>query len=279
MRGPWKKLSYVPIAMGLLGAVAMAAVLLRAEAGTAGQSGSAGEITGKIYFKGDRPKLLPLDMRKDPVCQSEHNGTVYAEDGRVNGDGTLPNAFVYIKRGARELRSAAPSNSVELTQQGCMYEPHVLGIMVGQPLQVVTIDPTTHNVHVTPSANSDWNVTQEPGSPSIIRKFSKPEVMIPIHCNEHPWMKAYIGVMENPYFGVTGSDGSFSLKGVPAGTYTVAVWTATFGAKEESVTLEPGERASVDFTLEAQTDHEADESPAQRGPSVFNRRLRSTERR
>jgi plastocyanin len=210
---------------------------------------SGGEIAGKIYFQGEKPKLLPLDMRHDPVCVSEHEGTVYAQDGAVNDNGTLPNAFVRIESGTGKLPETPPKNSVDLTQQGCMYEPHVLGIMVGQPLQVLTLDPTTHNIHVMGVANRDWNVTQQPGSPSVIRRFTKPEVMIPVHCNEHPWMKAYIGVVSNPFYAVTGSDGSFTLKDVPPGEYTVAVWTATFGTQEKKVEVREGETASLDFTF------------------------------
>ncbi|HEV2488223.1 MAG TPA: carboxypeptidase regulatory-like domain-containing protein [Candidatus Acidoferrales bacterium] len=214
-----------------------------------GGGAGGGEITGKIHFQGEKPKLLPLDMRHDPVCVSEHEGTVYAQDGAVNDNGTLPNAFVYIKSGTGKLPEIAPRNSVDLTQQGCMYEPHVLGIMVGQPLQVETLDPTTHNIHVVGDANRDWNVTQQPGSPSVIRRFARPEVMIPVHCNEHPWMKAYIGVVSNPFYQVTGSDGSFALKGVPPGEYTVSVWTATFGTQEQKVTVREGETANLDFTF------------------------------
>jgi plastocyanin len=212
---------------------------------------SGGEITGKIHFQGEKPKLLPLDMRKDPVCVSEHSGTVYAQDGEVNADGTLPNAFVYIKSGTGKLPETAPRNSVDLTQRGCLYEPHVLGIMVGQPLQVLTLDPTTHNIHVVGDANRDWNVTQQPGSPSVIRRFARPEVMIPVHCNEHPWMKAYIGVVSNPFYAVTGSDGSFALKGVPPGEYTLEVWTATFGTQEQKVVVRAGETASANFTFQS----------------------------
>lgn len=211
-----------------------------------------GEVTGKIYFQGEKPKLLPLDMRHDPICVSEHEGTVYAQDGAVNDNGTLPNAFVYIKSGTGKLPETPPRNSVDLTQQGCMYEPHVLGIMVGQPLQVLTLDPTTHNIHVMGTANRDWNVTQQPGSPSVIRRFARPEVMIPVHCNEHPWMKAYIGVVSNPFYAVTGSDGSFTLKDVPPGEYTVEVWTATFGTQEQKVEVRAGETASLDFTFKNQ---------------------------
>lgn len=213
--------------------------------------GGGGEIAGKILFQGEKPKLLPLDMRHDPVCVSEHEGTVYAQDGAVNDNGTLPNAFVYIKSGTVKLPEAPPRNSVDLTQQGCLYEPHVLGIMVGQPLQVQTLDPTTHNIHVVGDANRDWNVTQQPGSPSVIRRFARPEVMIPVHCNEHPWMKAYIGVVSNPFYEVTGSDGGYTLKGVPPGEYTVAVWTATFGTQEQKIEVRAGETASLDFTFKS----------------------------
>lgn len=208
-----------------------------------------GEIAGKIYFKGTAPKLLPLDMQKDPVCVSEHSATVYAQDGAVNSNGTLPNAFVYIEHGSVNLAGPPPRNSVDVTQSGCMYEPHVLGIMVGQPFQVLTLDPTTHNIHVVAKINREWNVTQQPGSPSVIRKFTRPEIMIPVHCNEHPWMKAYIGVVDNPFYAVTGSDGSFVLKNVPPGEYTLAVWTATFGTQEQKVVVRPGETATANLTF------------------------------
>lgn len=208
-------------------------------------------IAGKISFQGEKPKLGIIKMGKDSVCESEQKGTVYAQDGEVNANGTLPNAFVYIKEGFGNRKFTAPVNSVDLTQSGCMYNPHVLGIMVGQPLQVLTLDPTTHNIHVMAEINRPWNVSQQPGSPSVIRRFTKPEVMIPVHCNVHPWMKAYIGVVDNPFYEVTGRDGSYDLKNVPPGDYTLAVWTATFGTQEKHVTVRAGETTTVDFTLES----------------------------
>ncbi|HKW87142.1 MAG TPA: carboxypeptidase regulatory-like domain-containing protein [Candidatus Acidoferrales bacterium] len=242
----WASAAMMPAVLGVAMALMFApAWTARRQANGAGGGG----ISGKILFRGDKPKLLPLDMRHDPVCAAEHEGTVYAQDGAVNDNGTLPNAFVYIKSGTGRLPEAPPRNSVDLTQQGCMYEPHVLGIMVGQPLQVQTLDPTTHNIHVVGDANRDWNVTQQPGSPSVIRRFARSEVMIPVHCNEHPWMQAYIGVVSNPFYAVTGSDGSYTLKGMPPGEYTVAVWTATFGTQEQKVTVREGEAANLDFTF------------------------------
>jgi hypothetical protein len=228
----------------------------RARAGTARQSNPSvsqtGEISGKVYFRGKAPELRPIVMDKDSVCASEQSGTVLPEDGRVNTDGTLPNAFVYIARGTGNLSAPVPAKPVMLTQKGCLYEPHVLGILVGQPLQVVTLDPTTHNIHVMPKESRSWDVTQQPGSPPITSKFSHAEIMIPVRCNVHPWMEAYIGVVSNPYYAVTGGDGSFQIRGVPAGDYTLDVWVATFGTQERQATVRPGEKAIVDFTFGSQ---------------------------
>ena len=95
--------------------------------------------------------------------------------------------------------------------------------MVGQPFEVINLDPTTHNVHVIAKTNREWNVSQQPGSPSVVRRFQHAEEMIPVRCNVHPWMKAYIGVVGNPFYAVTGKDGSFTLKGLPPGDYTIRV--------------------------------------------------------
>ena len=212
-----------------------------------------GGISGTIHFQGKAPALRPILMDKDPVCASKQTGTVLPEDGRVNSNATLPNAFVYISKGTGSLSGHVPANSVTLTQRGCTFAPHVLGIMVGQPLQVVTEDPTAHNIHVSATkGNRDWNVTQQPGTPSVTTKFSQSAIMVPVHCNIHPWMEAYIGVVTNPYFAVTGDDGSFSIKNVPPGDYTLSVWTATFGTQERSVTVRAGESASADFTFTGQ---------------------------
>ena len=144
---------------------------------------------------------------------------------------------------------AASAEPVTLTQNECEYEPHVLGIMAGQPLRVVSNDPTTHNIHIMPKAGHDFDVTQQPGSPPVTDKFSTPQIMVPVHCNIHNWMQAYIGVVTNPYYAVTGDGGSFTIKGVPAGNYTLSIWTATFGTQEREVTVRAGETASVDFTF------------------------------
>src|SRR5579884_2911753 len=136
---------------------------LRAASSTA----SGGWITGRVYFRGVKPRLPQISMAQDRVCASEQTGPVYPEDGRVNANGTLPNVFVYVKGGLGGQTYPAPSTPVTLDQRRCEYVPHVLGIMVGQPLKVVSSDPTTHNIHVMAKYNRSWNVSQQPGSPPI----------------------------------------------------------------------------------------------------------------
>lgn len=218
----------------------------------AGASASGtGDIAGKVNFRGTPPQLRPLLMTSDPVCASEQSGVALPEDGRVNANSTLPNAFVYISKGAGNLSTPAPTSIVTITQNGCRYEPHVLGIQVGQRLQVVSEDPTTHNIHIRPKTGRDWNVTQQPGSDPVTTRFSNPEIMVPVHCNVHNWMQAYIGVVTNPYYAVTGNDGTFTIKGVPPGDYTLSIWTATFGTQEHQVNVRAGGTATADITFDS----------------------------
>lgn len=208
-------------------------------------------VSGKIVFQGQKPKQARLMMDQDPVCVEKNKGAVYAEDGAVNGNGTLPNVFVYVKSGAEKYTFAVPTTPAELDQDGCMYKPHVLGLQVGQTLNILTKDPTTHNIHPMPKDNREWNVSQPPSAPPIEQKFTRAEVMIPVKCNQHPWMKAYVGVTKHPFFAVTGSDGTFTIKGLPPGEYTVEAWTATFGAQEQKVTVGAKETKTLDFTFKA----------------------------
>lgn len=207
---------------------------------------TAGAISGKISFTGTPPKRAPLDMSEDQVCAGEHSEPVLAPDGVVNSNGTLPNVFLYIQSVPGKF-SKPPAATLD--QKGCMYEPHVLGVMVGQELDIVSSDPTTHNVHFMSRVNKPWNETQEPGAPPLVHKFTRPEIMIPIHCNHHPWMSAYLGVVSNPFFAVTGDDGTFTIKGLPPGEYTLHAWTATFGTQEQKVTVSAGETATANFTF------------------------------
>ncbi|HLW79340.1 MAG TPA: carboxypeptidase regulatory-like domain-containing protein [Terriglobia bacterium] len=213
------------------------------------QAGAAGAIAGRVTFEGAKPALEPIDMEKDPVCAAKHKSPAYPQDGAVNPNGTLPNVFVYIKAGAENAGSAPPTQPVILDQRGCTYHPHIFGIMVGQELQVVSSDATTHNIHPMPRQNKEWNRSQPPGAAPLTARFTHPEIMIPVKCNQHPWMRAYIGVTTNRFYAVTSSEGTFSIQGVPPGDYTIEAWTATFGTQERHVTVSAGAPATADFTF------------------------------
>ncbi len=220
-----------------------------AQQGTSIDQAIVGGITGKVSFEGAKPKLAIIHMDQDPVCVSKHSEPVHAQDGAVNSNGTLPNVFVYVKEGAEKYVFAAPTEPVALDQNGCMYEPHILGVMAGEDLHVVNSDATTHNIHPIPKNNPEWNVSQPPGAAPLDKQFARAEIMIPVKCNQHPWMKSYIGVMKNPFFAVTGSDGTFTIKGIPPGDYTLEAWTATNGTQDLKVTVAPKGMAAANFSF------------------------------
>lgn len=220
-----------------------------APAGTPVDQATVGSVTGKINFTGTKPKLAVIHMDQDPVCVAKHKGPVHVEDGAVNDDGTVPDVFVYVKDGADKYAWPTPTDSVTLDQDGCMYKPHVLGVQVDQTLHVISTDATTHNIHPQPKDNREWNESQAPGAAPLDKKFARAEIMIPVKCNQHPWMKAYIGVVKNPLFAVSGSDGTYTIKGLPPGDYTIEAWTPTFGTQEQKVSVAPKESKTVDFSF------------------------------
>ena len=155
-------------------------------------------INGTVKFDGTAPKAAKIDMSQDPGCK----GTNEAENVVVTG-GDLANVFVYVKDGLGSRTFDTPKDPVELDQKGCQYHPHVLGVMAGQTVQIKNDDPTTHNIHPTPKDNREWNESQPPSSPAIEKNFAREEIMLPVKCNQHPWMKMYVNVVKSPFFAVT----------------------------------------------------------------------------
>ena len=238
------------LAMALVAIVALVVTAAPNPANRSAAPQATGSITGKVLFQGTPPERRKLNMLADAVCAARNPDPVLAEDGAVNSNGTLPNAFVYLKNVSGSFMP--PTTPVVLDQKDCMYLPHVLGVMVGQPLKVVSSDPTTHNIHFMSTQNPNWNQTQPPGAPSLIHKFTRPEIMIMVHCNEHPWMSAYVAVTNNPFYAVTGAQGTFTIQNVPPGEYTLGGWTATFGTQDQKVTVRAGQPTQVTFTFKAQ---------------------------
>ncbi len=226
-----------------------------AEAGP--YSGPTGTISGVISYNGTPPAPKKIDTTADPVC-GQKNPNLMTDDTIVK-DGKVANTFVYIKEGTVEggkkigdYSWTTPTSEVQLDQNGFHYAPHVLGVMVNQKLKITNSDATQHNIHPTPKLNQEWNQTQANGAPPIEKAFTRSEVLIPVKCNQHPWMKAYIGVLKHPLFSVSSDTGAFEIKGVPAGKYTVVAWREGGANGEEKtmeVTVPANGSAKADFSF------------------------------
>jgi Polysaccharide lyase family 4, domain II len=212
---------------------------------------TAGSISGTVHLDGAAPKLKSLNMAAEPACAKQHSTPAMTQEALVGKDGALENVVVYLKGDFGQYKFAPPPTPVTITQKGCMYEPHVLALETRQSLQVVNDDPVTHNIHPLPMDNREWNESQPPGAAPIDQEFAHEEVAIPVKCNIHPWMKAYIAVFNHPYFQVTGTDGSFNLKNVPPGTYTLVAWHELYGTQQQSVSIGPKEEKTIPITFQA----------------------------
>ena len=211
---------------------------------------TAATVTGKVTFTGTAPAAQPVKLSSDPYCEKANPG-LKTEAEVVGSDGSLGNVFVYVKDGLGNRTFSAPSEPVVLDQKGCHYTPHVLGIQIGQPLQIVNSDDTLHNVHGLPKANKEFNQGQPIQGMKMTHTFSTKEVMIPFKCDVHGWMNAWIGVLDHPYYAVTSTDGTFSLKGLPPGTYTIEAWHEKLGTQTRTVTVGEKETKDVAFTFKA----------------------------
>ncbi len=191
----------------------------------------AGNLTGKVSFKGTAPKAKTLKMNADPFC-AKANPTAVDQTIAVNGNGTLKNVFVYVK----DAKGGTPvTTPVEFDQKGCEYNPHVVGVMVNQPIKILNSDTTLHNVHALPKKNTQFNQGMNTKGQVIEKTFKTAELGIKVKCDVHGWMQAYFNVMEHPYFATTNDKGEFSIAGLPAGEYTVEAWHEKLGTKTEKV--------------------------------------------
>lgn len=209
-------------------------------------------VSGTVTFAGQAPTLGPVTMDADPACAAKHTGAVMPQT-LVLGDGnTMGNIFVKVKN-APEKQWPAPSQPAVIDQEGCMYHPHVMGVMAGQPLQFHNSDELLHNVHGLPQQNREFNL----GMPATVETarvdppLNTPEPLFPVKCDVHPWMQSFVAVMSHPYFDVTEADGKFTLAKLPAGTYEIEAWHERLGTMTQSVTVADGESATVDFSFQA----------------------------
>jgi plastocyanin len=209
---------------------------------------TAASVSGTVKFDGAAPKPAKIDMSQDSNCA----GSNTAENIVVSG-GHLENVFIYVKDGLGTRTFAVPTEAVTVKQSGCKYAPHVLGVMAGQPIKIVNSDPTTHNIHPTPKDNREWNESQAPQAPPLEKTFAREEILLPVKCNQHPWMRMFVNVVKNPFYAVSGPDGKFEIKGLPPGDYTIAFVHEKLGEQDQKVTLAAKDSKTVDVTFKPGT--------------------------
>lgn len=209
-----------------------------------------GNIKGTVLFEGEPPERATLDRKSDPFC-ARQGATANADDVVVT-KGKLAGVLVRIKNGDAGAHTAPAAPAAQaapavIDQVGCMYTPHVIGIQAGQKIVVRNSDGTTHNVHGTLKGKDLLNKMQSAKAPDVPVDAATATAgdVIELACGVHPWMHAYAVVHDHPFFAVTGTDGVFSIPGVPQGTYTLEAWHPTLGAKSMTVKIGVGAKAAI----------------------------------
>ena len=215
-------------------------------AAAAGATGTA-SITGKISFEGTAPAPEKVKLNADPKCAAMHKEGLERWQVHVK-DGGLADVLVYVKSGIGGSYPV-PSEPVLLDQKGCDYWPHMVTMRAGQPLKIRNSDDTLHNIHPRPTVNPEFNIGQPRQGMESNKNFDKPEIMIPVGCDVHPWMRAYISVLAHPFYAVTKEDGTFAIQGLPAGDYEIEANHGKLKSQAQKITVKDGEAAKLNFTF------------------------------
>ncbi len=214
---------------------------------------TAATVAGKVALEGTPPANAPIQMKADPACMAATKGQSPTQETFISEAGGLGNVFVYVQSGLNGT-FPAPTTPVVFDQKACHYIPHVFGVQVGQPIEIVNSDPTLHNIHATPKTNAEFNTAQPIQGMKTTHTFTAKEadVIVPFKCDVHGWMNAFVGVLDHPYFAVTKPDGSFSIPNLPPGSYTLAAWHERLGTQTMPVTVAAKEsKSDANFTFKA----------------------------
>jgi hypothetical protein len=219
--------------------------------------GSAADLTGKVVLKGKPRNEIKINLSPDPRCAALHTEPIFTRHYVLGEGNGLANVFVYLKEGVEKKDWPMPTEKPVLDQVGCEYTPYVMGVRVNQKFTIKNSDPTLHNVHATPNpkgGNKEFNFAQPLKGMTTEKSFPAPEVAVRFKCDVHPWMFAYVAVVEHPFFAVTDKNGNFKIKDVPPGEYTVEAWhVKTHRGKSgvaQKVTVDGNTVA--DFTIDIQ---------------------------
>jgi plastocyanin len=213
-----------------------------------GIAGGASSINGTVTFDGKPPALKPLTMDADPACAKKHTSPVPSEALVLGPGNTMANIMVYVSKGVPAGKTyPAPKTPVVFDQSGCQYKPHVLGVMAGQPYKILNSDGVLHNVHALPKINTAFNKPMPATVKETTVMFDKPEANFPVKCDVHPWMNAFVGVFNHPFFSVTGTDGKFTISGLDPGTYELTAWHERLGTQTATVTVGGADTKAQNF--------------------------------
>jgi len=213
---------------------------------------TAADVKGSVTVDGTVPANEQIKMNADPICVRQVSGPQAMETYVVGADGkSLGNVFVYVKDGLGNMVFDPPTEPAKIDQKQCRYTPHVFGVRVGQPIEITNSDPTLHNIHALAKESREFNNAQPIQGMKTMHTFTAREVMVPFKCDVHGWMNAYVGVLDHPYFAVTDASGSFTLKSLPPGTYTVEAWHEKLGTMTQTVTVAAKETKDISFTFKA----------------------------
>ena len=243
MRDINRKLSLTVLGLGSIVLLGLTQMVLGASGGAT--------LNGTVLFKGTPPKEQKLQMSADLQCRHGHTKAPVAESYVVGPKGELANVFVYVKSGLGDKTFPAPKDKAKLDQKGCIYKPHVIGVQTEQEIEISNSDPTLHNVNARPKSNRPFNFAQPVQGMKTTKKFSKAELLVPLKCDIHPWMKSYIHVVGNPYFNVSNEAGKFQIESLPAGTYTIEAVHEELGLMTKEITVKDGESKPLQFTFSA----------------------------
>ena len=218
-------------------------------------SSATGSVTGQMLFAGKAPVMPVIDTSMDPACgMGGGGGGKFTAEQYVVNAGKLANVFVYVKSGPpAAMMTGQVVTPVVLDQKNCRYTPHVIGVQQGGYVEFHNSDVTMHNIHTMPTevGNETIDISQGPKGAPVTRQFQKPELMMPVRCNNHPWMNAFINVSATPYFAVSAADGGFTLRGLPPGDYVIAAVHEKLGEKTLDVHVNANAASKASFGFAA----------------------------